>query len=41
MLTPDNVMCLSVISAPSKWKKFINSIVFPSLRAAKSTLLGL
>jgi hypothetical protein len=40
-LTPDMVMCRSVISAQSKWKKFINSIVLPSLNAAKSTRFGL
>ena len=32
-LTPAKVMCLSVISAPSKWKKFMSSIVFPAFSA--------
>ena len=39
--TPVTTKCRSVISDPSKWKKFMSSAVLPDRRALKSTRLGL
>ena len=32
-LTPETMTFLNIISDPSKWKKFINSIVLPAFNA--------